>query len=90
VPSAERDTIWRPFQRGSAARDGAGGSGIGLTVVKEILNDHEGRAWVEDGASGGAVFVVELPVTYAPAAGTRAVRQDAAAVPRTAHLGPGT
>jgi signal transduction histidine kinase len=58
----ERDTIWRPFQRGLAAREGAGGSGIGLTVVKDIVQEHKGRVWVEDGPGGGAMFVVELPV----------------------------
>jgi two-component system OmpR family sensor kinase len=63
VPAAERESIWRPFQRGSAARDGAGGSGIGLTIVKEIVDEHRGRVWVEDGAAGGAAFVVELPAT---------------------------
>jgi signal transduction histidine kinase len=62
VPTAERDAIWRPFQRGRAARDGAGGSGIGLTLVKEIVDEHHGRVWVEDGTNGGATFVVELPV----------------------------
>jgi signal transduction histidine kinase len=62
VPSAERESIWRPFQRGTAARDGAGGSGIGLTVVKEIVDDHQGRVWVDAAANGGATFVVELPI----------------------------
>jgi signal transduction histidine kinase len=62
VAPDERDAIWRPFQRGSAARDGAGGSGIGLTVVKEIVDEHQGRVWVDDGTIGGATFVVELPV----------------------------
>jgi signal transduction histidine kinase len=62
VPAGEREAIWRPFQRGSAAREGAGGSGIGLTLVKEIVDEHEGRVWVEDGVSGGATFVVELPI----------------------------
>ena len=61
VPESERDFIWRPFQRGSAAQEGAGGSGIGLTVVKEIVDEHHGRTWVENGAHGGAAFVVELP-----------------------------
>jgi signal transduction histidine kinase len=65
VLPTERDAIWRPFQRGSAARDGAGGSGIGLTVVKEIVDEHEGRVWVEDGPTGGATFVVQLPVKAA-------------------------
>jgi signal transduction histidine kinase len=61
VPASEREAIWQPFQRGSAAREGAGGSGIGLTVVKEILDEHAGSVWVEDAAGGGAAFVVELP-----------------------------
>jgi signal transduction histidine kinase len=62
VLPAERDSIWRAFQRGSAAGEGAGGSGIGLTVVKEIVDEHEGKAWVEDAPGGGAAFIVELPV----------------------------
>jgi signal transduction histidine kinase len=62
VPHPERDRIWRPFERGSAARTrAAGGSGIGLTIVKEIAGEHGGRAWVESAPSGGARFVVELP-----------------------------
>jgi signal transduction histidine kinase len=61
VPASEREAIWQPFQRGSAAREGAGGSGIGLTVVKEIVEEHAGSVWVEDAAGGGAAFVVELP-----------------------------
>jgi signal transduction histidine kinase len=66
VPAAERDSIWRPFQRGAAAREGAGGSGIGLTVVKEIVDEHDGKAWVEDAPGGGAAFIVELPVASEP------------------------
>jgi signal transduction histidine kinase len=62
VPARERDAIWHPFQRGSAATlRGAGGSGIGLTIVRELAAAHGGRAWVEDGDAGGARFVVELP-----------------------------
>jgi signal transduction histidine kinase len=62
VAPGEREAIWRPFQRGSAAREGAGGSGIGLTIVKEILDEHAGRVWVEEAVTGGAAFIVELPV----------------------------
>ena len=90
VPPTEREAIWRPFQRGTAARDGAGGSGIGLTVVKEIVDEHAGRAWVEDADAGGATFVVELPVhgpAETAAAATRAAGDEAAAplLPRTGH-----
>jgi signal transduction histidine kinase len=62
VPPSERDRIWRPFERGGAARArAAGGSGIGLTIIREIAEEHGGRAWVEAAPTGGARFVVELP-----------------------------
>lgn len=62
VPVAERERIWGAFERGSAADARAsGGSGIGLTVVREIAEQHGGRAWVETPAGPGALFVVELP-----------------------------
>ena len=60
VPIGERDTVWRAFARGSSAVD-QGGSGIGLTIVREVATQHGGRAWVEDAPGGGARFVVALP-----------------------------
>ena len=62
VPASERERIWKPFERGGAARTrAAGGSGIGLTIVREIAQEHGGKAWVESSRLGGASFVVELP-----------------------------
>jgi signal transduction histidine kinase len=62
VPAAERERIWKPFERGGIARKrAAGGSGIGLTIVREIAQEHGGRAWVESSPLGGASFIVELP-----------------------------
>lgn len=62
VPAAERERIWRPFERGSQARArAAGGSGIGLTIVRDIAQEHGGRVWIEDAPGGGARFVFQLP-----------------------------
>jgi signal transduction histidine kinase len=62
VPPADRERIWKPFERGGAALNRAAcGSGIGLTIVREIAEEHGGRAWVESAPSGGARFIVELP-----------------------------
>jgi signal transduction histidine kinase len=61
VPPADRERIWRPFERGEGARrHAAGGSGIGLTLVRQIAEEHGGRAWVESSANGGARFVVDI------------------------------
>ena len=42
------------------------GTGIGLTVVRDLVALHGGRSWVEPGERGGARFVVEFP-TVEPA-----------------------
>ncbi len=64
VPVAERERIWQPFERGSAAAlRAAGGSGIGLTVVREIAERHGGSTRVEADSNAGARFVVDFPGT---------------------------
>jgi signal transduction histidine kinase len=61
VPDSEREAIWNAFERGAAAREtGAGGSGIGLSVVRDLVTHHGGRTWVEAMPAGGARFVVEF------------------------------
>jgi signal transduction histidine kinase len=67
IPPPDRERIWHPFvrmtrDRGSSSSGPArGGSGIGLSVVRELAALHGGRAWVEGRADGsGARFVVEL------------------------------
>lgn len=59
VPESERERIWRPFVRGAGGAH-RGGSGIGLAIVRDIVESHGGRVWIES-SSGGARFVVALP-----------------------------
>jgi two-component system phosphate regulon sensor histidine kinase PhoR len=48
-----------------------GGTGLGLSLVKHILNRHRGKLAVESEAGKGAVFTVRLPLIHRPsAAGT--------------------
>ena len=60
VPASERESIWRAFARAKTAT-GAAGSGIGLTIVRDVALENGGKAWVEDAETGGARFVVSVP-----------------------------
>lgn len=70
VPPRERERVWEPFKRGEdAVGSVAVGSGIGLAVVRELVEWHGGVARVEDAPGGGARFVLQLPGWRDPAAG---------------------
>ncbi len=64
INPGERERVFERFYRGSAAgRRGTGtGSGLGLALVAEHARLMEGSAWAESSESGGARFVVSLPV----------------------------
>ena len=57
-----------PFVRLQHDGGSTGGSGIGLSVVRTLVEKHGGTAWVEDGRTGkGARFVASLPLDLGPA-----------------------
>ena len=90
VPQDRRDEVWKPFSRLDRERENAtAGTGIGLSVVRELAAVHHGRAWVEDAPSGGARFVAELPLKSEGAA--REWRADRRATATTrVELGSGS
>lgn len=63
IPPGDRGRVFDRFVRldEARARD-AGGSGLGLAIVREIVRVHGGDVRVDAGASGGARFVVTLPL----------------------------
>ena len=69
IPPGDRERIWEQFWRLERDRGSAvAGTGIGLSVVRELATLHRGRVWVESAPGGGARFVLELPAAPAPAA----------------------
>lgn len=61
----DADFIGRVFERFEQGRpavhDGARGSGIGLSIVKELVEAHGGRVLADQLSEGGSVFTVTLP-----------------------------
>ena len=61
VAAADRESVWRPYERGKTAGHTAG-SGIGLSIVRDVAAQHGGSAWIAEPSGGaGAVFVIALP-----------------------------
>lgn len=62
VPEADRARIFRRFVRLDDARSrDDGGAGLGLAIVRDIVERHRGSIHCETAALGGARFVVVLP-----------------------------
>lgn len=64
VPPELRERIWERGVRGVELGIGEddGGSGLGLAIVREIMESHGGRAWVDANEPYGARFVLEFPI----------------------------
>ena len=67
MPYDERTAIWTPFYRGAGAgTSAAGGSGIGLSIVRELVARQNATTAVADAPGGGARFTVEFPLAADP------------------------
>ena len=60
VPEAELVTIFEPFRRGSAARQGEG-HGLGLAIARRVVEAHGGRITAANRPEGGLAMCIELP-----------------------------
>ena len=62
VPETDADRVFEAFYRPGGHGESAGGWGLGLALVRQIAEMHQGSVRVEAPADGGARFVVTLPL----------------------------
>ena len=64
IPEPEQREIFKPFVRGAAAQSHqVRGSGLGLSLVREIIEAHGGTVAVSSATGAGATFTVRLPAS---------------------------
>ena len=81
VPPADRDRIWQPFVRLAEGGNAPAGTGLGLSVVRQLVAELGGRWSVCDVPGRGARFRVELPLAV-PAPPLRAHQKRLVATER--------
>ena len=57
IPPAQRENVFRPFESGTD-----GGTGLGLTIARDIVRAHGGEILLEDSPMGGLRARLRLPV----------------------------
>ena len=68
VEPRDAERIFEPFSRLARSADATGGTGIGLAIVRQLVELHDGRVWVE-----GSRFVVDIPGAWAETGAAAAV-----------------
>lgn len=69
IPATDQPHIFEKFYRASNAPKGTPGTGLGLAIVRSIVENHQGRIWVQSNVGVGTKFVVVLPASVEQPAG---------------------
>jgi two-component system NtrC family sensor kinase len=66
IPVADQPHIFEKFYRATNAPKGTPGTGLGLAIVKSIVDNHQGRIWVDSAPGKGTKFTVMMPAYKEP------------------------
>ncbi len=62
VPENHKDTIFKIFKRLHGRDEFGGGTGSGLTIVKRVIDRHNGKIWIESEMGKGTTFFFTINV----------------------------
>jgi len=69
ISAGDREVIFERFWRGKGVA--SSGAGLGLSIVREIMNAHQGSICVEPNPSGGTIFRLRFPSAAGQASSTQ-------------------
>jgi signal transduction histidine kinase len=85
IGPGERDRIFEPFVRGEEAQARQiRGSGLGLSLVKRIVEAHSGHIGVTSAPGEGSTFVLAIPASSVDATALASAREETDGTPHTA------
>ncbi|MDO9445915.1 MAG: ATP-binding protein, partial [Dehalococcoidia bacterium] len=61
IPAEEQRHLFEKFYRTSTGRRTTGGTGLGLTIARSIVDLHGGRIWCDSDGESGSTFTFTLP-----------------------------
>jgi signal transduction histidine kinase len=61
IPEDELEDIFAAFVQSSRTKTGAGGTGLGLNICREIINAHNGKIWASNNQDKGSIFHIVIP-----------------------------
>jgi Signal transduction histidine kinase len=62
ISTADQEELFTPFQKNaSKGTSGEKGTGLGLSIVKRIVEEHNGRIWVQSKVEKGTTFHISIP-----------------------------
>ena len=61
IPPGELELVFDRFSQASNNQTGAGGTGLGLPLCREIVQVHGGRIWAENVSPSGTRMIFEVP-----------------------------
>jgi signal transduction histidine kinase len=63
IPEEELGNLFKPFEKTSVQSTGGEKStGLGLSIVRNLIIAHKGKIWVESKEGEGSVFYFSLPL----------------------------
>ncbi|WP_406660270.1 ATP-binding protein [Methanolobus sp. ZRKC3] len=63
ISREDQELLFQPFvQIESALNRNHEGTGLGLSIVKNYLDMHNGKIWVESELGKGSTFIFEIPI----------------------------